>query len=77
MLSARSGPELTCLAAAGEHGSGIIGEYFVPAVGDDHHASEYIRAEEQARRERRGLWRQGNPQPPWEFRMMLNKGDSL
>ena len=35
---------------------------------DRPHASEYIGAEEQARREGRGLWRQGNPQPPWEFR---------
>ena len=32
------------------------------------HTSEYIQAEDQARRERRGLWRQVNPQPPWEFR---------
>ena len=35
---------------------------------DRPHTSEFIQAEEQARRERRGLWRQGNPQPPWEFR---------
>jgi micrococcal nuclease len=41
---------------------------------DRPHASEYIDAEEQARRERRGLWRQANPQPPWEFRKMLRKG---
>lgn len=40
------------------------------------HASEYIQAEEQARWERRGLWRQGNPQPPWEFRKMQKKGNS-
>jgi endonuclease YncB( thermonuclease family) len=32
------------------------------------YASEYISLEEQARRHRIGLWRQGNPQPPWEFR---------
>ena len=32
------------------------------------HASEYMRAEEQARAKRAGLWRDGNPQPPWEFR---------
>jgi len=38
---------------------------------DRPHASEYIGAEEQARRERRGLWRQSNPLPPWEFRKML------
>lgn len=35
------------------------------------YASEYIKAEELARREKRGLWRQGNPQPPWEFRKTL------
>lgn len=34
------------------------------------YASEYLQAEEEARRERRGLWRQGNPQPPWEFRKL-------
>ncbi|UPU37838.1 thermonuclease family protein [Geomonas paludis] len=38
---------------------------------DRPYASEYFRAEEEARRERRGLWRQGNPQPPWEFRKGL------
>lgn len=32
------------------------------------YASDYIRLEEQARRQRRGLWRDPNPQPPWEFR---------
>jgi endonuclease YncB( thermonuclease family) len=32
------------------------------------YASEYVALEEQARRHRIGLWRQGNPQPPWEFR---------
>jgi len=37
---------------------------------DRPHASEYIQAEEEARREGRGLWREGNPQPPWEFRKM-------
>jgi micrococcal nuclease len=31
---------------------------------DRPHASEYIDAEEQARRETRGLWKQYNPQPP-------------
>jgi micrococcal nuclease len=35
---------------------------------DRPHASEYLRAEEQARSERRGLWKQYNPVPPWEFR---------
>jgi len=28
----------------------------------------YYEAEEQAKRERLGLWSQPNPQPPWEFR---------
>jgi micrococcal nuclease len=32
------------------------------------YASEYIRAEEEARKVRRGLWQQINPTPPWEFR---------
>ena len=41
---------------------------------DRPHASEYIDAEEQARKERRGLWQQANPQPPWEFRKLLKKG---
>lgn len=41
---------------------------------DRPHASEYILAEEQARRERRGLWQQSNPQPPWEFRKMFKYG---
>jgi len=40
---------------------------------DSHHASEYIRAEEQARAKRLGLWQQINPQPPWEFRRSLRK----
>lgn len=30
--------------------------------------SELQRLEEEARRERRGLWRRGDPIPPWEFR---------
>jgi micrococcal nuclease len=32
------------------------------------YASNYIALEEQARRQHRGLWRDTNPQPPWEFR---------
>lgn len=32
------------------------------------YASEYLRLEEAARRRHLGLWRQHNPQPPWEFR---------
>lgn len=35
---------------------------------DGPYASRYIGLEEQARRRRLGLWRQSNPQPPWEFR---------
>jgi micrococcal nuclease len=30
--------------------------------------SEYIGAENEARKMHRGLWQQANPQPPWEFR---------
>lgn len=32
------------------------------------YASNYISLEERARRQRRGLWREPNPRPPWEFR---------
>jgi len=32
------------------------------------YASEYIGAEDQARSRRAGIWRESNPQPPWEFR---------
>lgn len=38
---------------------------------DRAHASEYIIAEEQARKAQKGIWRQNNPQPPWEFRKTL------
>lgn len=37
---------------------------------DRPHASEYIKAEEQARARKLGLWKQNNPQPPWEFRKL-------
>lgn len=40
---------------------------------DRPHASEYIPIEERARKEKRGLWKQSNPQPPWEFRKFLRK----
>lgn len=40
---------------------------------DRPHASEYIQAEEQARSRKLGLWKQSNPQPPWEFRKGLRK----
>ncbi|MGD0585550.1 MAG: thermonuclease family protein [Oryzomonas sp.] len=32
------------------------------------YASEYIGAEELARARHKGLWRDDNPMPPWEFR---------
>lgn len=32
------------------------------------YASEYISSEDSARGRHRGLWRDTNPQPPWEFR---------
>lgn len=32
------------------------------------YASEYIDAENEARENKRGLWVQGNPRAPWEFR---------
>lgn len=32
------------------------------------HVSEYRGAEEEARRQRLGLWQEHNPVPPWEFR---------
>jgi endonuclease YncB( thermonuclease family) len=38
------------------------------------YASEYIGAEERARGRHIGLWRDPNPQPPWEFRRMLTGG---
>ena len=34
---------------------------------------EYTDAEAWARRKRLGLWRDSNPQPPWEFRNSLKK----
>ncbi|MBC7948912.1 MAG: thermonuclease family protein [Chitinophagaceae bacterium] len=40
---------------------------------DRPHASEYIQAEEQARSQKKGLWRDNNPQPPWEFRKLQKK----
>jgi endonuclease YncB( thermonuclease family) len=38
------------------------------------YASEYIGAENRARARRQGLWRDANPQPPWEFRQALRGG---
>lgn len=37
------------------------------------YASEYLEAEEQAREAGRGLWKQKNPQPPWEFRKLNSR----
>jgi endonuclease YncB( thermonuclease family) len=42
---------------------------------DTPYASEFIGSEEQARAKRLGLWQQNNPQPPWEFRKSLRKGN--
>jgi len=38
------------------------------------HASAYLGAEQEARQARRGLWRDRNPMPPWEFRRKLRVG---
>lgn len=35
------------------------------------YASEYIEAEKKARARKYGLWKETNPQPPWEFRRSL------
>jgi endonuclease YncB( thermonuclease family) len=42
------------------------------------HASEYLKAEEEARRAHLGLWQDPNPTPPWEFRkrQRLNRNGS-
>uniref|UniRef100_A0A831TYE0 Nuclease n=1 Tax=Geobacter metallireducens TaxID=28232 RepID=A0A831TYE0_GEOME len=37
------------------------------------HASAYLAAEQEARQAGRGLWRERNPVPPWEFRGKLRK----
>ncbi|MGB4598622.1 MAG: thermonuclease family protein [Trichlorobacter sp.] len=36
------------------------------------HASDYITAEGQARKAKKGLWQQDNPQPPWEVRKSMS-----
>ena len=41
---------------------------------DRPHASEYIGIEEEARKARKGLWKESNPTPPWEFRKVHRKG---
>lgn len=38
------------------------------------YASEYIGAEEVARARHKGLWRDDNPMPPWEFRHAQETG---
>ena len=38
---------------------------------DRPYASQYLDAEKEARNKRLGLWKQGNPQPPWEFRKLM------
>jgi len=38
------------------------------------YASEYIGSEDVARTRHKGLWRDPNPQPPWEFRQTLRGG---
>ncbi len=38
------------------------------------YASPFIEAEAKARAERRGLWRQPLPTPPWEFRRAVRRG---
>jgi micrococcal nuclease len=35
------------------------------------YASEYLDAEKEARAKKLGLWKQANPQPPWEFRRLM------
>ena len=35
---------------------------------DKPYASEFYNAEQQSRKERKGLWKQSNPIPPWEWR---------
>ncbi len=37
--------------------------------------SEYIDSETRARSRRAGLWRESNPQPPWEFRKVYKGRD--
>ncbi len=38
------------------------------------YASEFIREEGQAREKKLGIWKEPNPQPPWEFRHRKGKG---
>jgi len=38
-------------------------------------ATDLARLEERAREERRGLWSEEHPRPPWEYRQMASSGD--
>lgn len=40
---------------------------------DTSYASEFIGLEDKARAKRFGLWRQYNPQPPWDFRKSIKR----
>ena len=37
------------------------------------YASDYLEAEEKAREAEKGLWKQKNPQPPWEYRKLNSR----
>lgn len=40
---------------------------------DRPYSPEFLEVEDKARKAQMGIWRQGNPQPPWEFRTTLSK----
>lgn len=44
---------------------------------DTPYASEFIGLEDKARVKKFGLWQQSNPEPPWEFRRSLKKGNHV
>jgi micrococcal nuclease len=46
-----------------------VNRFARPQIGD------YVDAERQARSTRAGLWRQKNPEPPWEFRRDTKQGN--
>ncbi|MSN26006.1 MAG: nuclease [Geobacter sp.] len=41
------------------------------------YASEYIEEESRARSHRRGLWREPNPRPPWDYRKSVMKAGRM
>ncbi len=41
----------------------------------DQDAARYAKAEREARSEGLGLWRDASPEPPWEFRTRVKRGD--